>query len=354
MSNITVKQIASDLNLSIGTVYRSLNGTGRVSEKTRRLVIEYADSMGFKSNTVAQGLARRKNYHIVITIGDKPAKWWDSVLEGVEIAASELSEFGVKVSILRFSYAKETGPIGLLSLLKNEKVDGIILIPSPRNEIVKSIDYAVSHNIPIASINGDFQLKSKRLFYYGPDEDNAGGLAAELIGKFLNGTGNVLILGTDSSDNYRFAHREKGFFYTLYHDYPNIKVTDTLSFPHDNVSEHLKNYLSYSGHTPDAIYVTSATALSQVGNTLRELNLKGIRVVGHECLNNADSLLKDGWISALLCQETYAQGYNPIKLMYYHLLNGFVPDSFYFCNVNIIMKGNVALLSQNENGCGLK
>ena len=46
---MTIKDIAKELNLSIATVSKALNGATDISESTRKLICEYAESVQYRS-----------------------------------------------------------------------------------------------------------------------------------------------------------------------------------------------------------------------------------------------------------------------------------------------------------------
>ena len=54
--NITIYDIAQKCGVSIATVSRVLNGSSRVSEKTRARILEVMKDMGYKPNPFARGL----------------------------------------------------------------------------------------------------------------------------------------------------------------------------------------------------------------------------------------------------------------------------------------------------------
>ena len=57
---VTIYDIAARLGISTATVNRALTGKPRVKEQTRELVLKTAAEMGFKPNTLARSLARRR------------------------------------------------------------------------------------------------------------------------------------------------------------------------------------------------------------------------------------------------------------------------------------------------------
>lgn len=54
--NVTIYDIAKKCHVSIATVSRVLNGNSRVSEKTRRMVLDTMKDMGYTPNPFARGL----------------------------------------------------------------------------------------------------------------------------------------------------------------------------------------------------------------------------------------------------------------------------------------------------------
>ena len=363
MPKVTVQDIAEALNLSVGTIYRSLNNTGRVSEKTKKLVLDYANQVGFQPNAIAQGLAKRKKYHIVFLISKNFPDWWDSIYAGAEKAAQELSEFGVEVTYLRYALfdstcrmgtSHEIDPIGLLERIERNEVDGIILVPSIAREVMASLDLAKKKGIPVICINADAPLTSQRLCYYGPDEEQVGNIAGELMGKFVGAKGKILLLGIETNDFFRLALRKKGFFNQLCRYFPEVTVLQQCSFSTERFQDYLRDTLNEYGKELSGIYVYDSIALKHTASIVKELGLSNIIIIGHECLSGCRELIQEGWIHATLCQERFSQGYYPLKLMYDYLRSNIVPESRYYSNVNIVFRSNLDLQQKNERGCGFQ
>lgn len=63
---VTLKEIAQRCNVSVATVSNILNGKPKVSEETKKLVLEVVAETGYHPNYVAQGLRRQKTHTIGI------------------------------------------------------------------------------------------------------------------------------------------------------------------------------------------------------------------------------------------------------------------------------------------------
>ena len=66
ISIMNIVEFAKTLNLSIGTVSRALNDRAEVSPKTRRMVLEKAEELGFVRNSNARRLVTGRNFLIRI------------------------------------------------------------------------------------------------------------------------------------------------------------------------------------------------------------------------------------------------------------------------------------------------
>jgi LacI family transcriptional regulator len=67
---ITIKDIAKELGLSISTVSKALSDSYEISEKTKKLVNEYAEKNNYRPNPIANGIesvAYSKGYNVIIT-----------------------------------------------------------------------------------------------------------------------------------------------------------------------------------------------------------------------------------------------------------------------------------------------
>ncbi|RMF64629.1 MAG: LacI family transcriptional regulator, partial [Bacteroidetes bacterium] len=64
---VTIYDIAERSGVSIATVSRVFNNHARVSEATRRRVLEVAEALGYQPHASAQSLARRRT-HLVAAV----------------------------------------------------------------------------------------------------------------------------------------------------------------------------------------------------------------------------------------------------------------------------------------------
>ena len=61
---VTMMDIARDLKVSVVTVSKALRNQGKVSERTRRRVLQRAKQLNYQTNWVARSLVTRRTYTI--------------------------------------------------------------------------------------------------------------------------------------------------------------------------------------------------------------------------------------------------------------------------------------------------
>ncbi len=118
----SLKEIAEELHLSISTVSRAINNTGRISPETRRLVMDAVRKHNYAPNRVAQSL-RKKKTNIVGLIVPDIGDYFSEVIKGTE---SELSANNYSM-ILADSHEDPIKEANYIKLMHQSQVDGLIL-----------------------------------------------------------------------------------------------------------------------------------------------------------------------------------------------------------------------------------
>lgn len=128
---VTIDEIAKLSKVSTSTVSKALNGYAEISEKTRKRVMEVADSLGYMPNATAQSLVRKRSN----TVG---------VVYEVEYGLKNLFFSGVLESfrknveskgydILLLSHNTESG-LDYLRHCNSKNVDGVLIVSGGNNQ----------------------------------------------------------------------------------------------------------------------------------------------------------------------------------------------------------------------------
>lgn len=84
MGTVKLEDIARELDLSVSTVSRAINGKGRVGEKTRARVLEAVRRSDYRINDVARALRMKSARSIGIVVPDISNGFFASVIKGAQ------------------------------------------------------------------------------------------------------------------------------------------------------------------------------------------------------------------------------------------------------------------------------
>lgn len=144
---ITTKEIAKICGVSRTTVHRALNNTGRISEKTKRMILETAEKNGYRPDLLATGLAKGKTYYIGVVVMDVNNRYFSQMLSALEVEARDRGYF---INITLHQNDKDIEKEQLCKLA-DYHVDGIILSSVNKGEKYKT--FIESLNIPVVTID---------------------------------------------------------------------------------------------------------------------------------------------------------------------------------------------------------
>ena len=122
-NNITLKQLAQELNLSISTVSKALKDSYEINEKTIERVKALAKKYNYKPNKIALNLKNRQTKTIGVIIPNILNYFFAKVLLGIE---EEANKHGYQI-IICLSNNKFDKEVECLDLLSDGSVDGYIL-----------------------------------------------------------------------------------------------------------------------------------------------------------------------------------------------------------------------------------
>ncbi len=344
---MTTSEIAKRLGLSRGTVSRVLNNNPNVNEKTRKLVLEAVEKWNYVPNEAARALVMKKTRKIAFIVFSEPFFFWEQVQHGINTAANELRATGLVVDYYPTNILYPQEQLDLLQKLSKEDYDAFIVAPNDPWLMIEEIDRISDSGRPVLIINVDIPT-AKRICYVGSDYTESGQLAAEILAKSMQFSGNVAIL-TLKDQVVAIDQRVTGFRSEIA-KYKNINITSIHRFNRlaegvrDEVNRLLSSDLGITG-----IYV-SFGALEQTAESVRRLGLcNKVSVVGYDLSEEIYSYLKQGAITATISQEPLDQGYFSIKILYNLLYKDIPPFSSILYNKLEVIFANNAKKYLNES-----
>jgi LacI family repressor for deo operon, udp, cdd, tsx, nupC, and nupG len=118
----TIQDVARAANVSTATVSRALSLPGRVSEETRRTVIEAVERTGYAVNRTARNLRRKETGSIVVLVPNLGNPFFSQILAGIE---ARLARDGYNVLVADTKHP-DVQEDRLLDYLHVNRADGII------------------------------------------------------------------------------------------------------------------------------------------------------------------------------------------------------------------------------------
>lgn len=154
--NVTLKDIAKRLNLSITTISKVINNHEDISPETQKLVWDTIREMNYVPNFMAANLRRGRGRLVGLVLSDLSNPFFSSVLQGYE---DTLTKAGYQTIIFN-SYEDAAKELGAIRQITTLNFAGVLLDLAQNS--TQSIEELQTHNIPFVLI----------MRYNKPDEDN--------------------------------------------------------------------------------------------------------------------------------------------------------------------------------------
>lgn len=174
----TIYDISDRAGVSIATVSRVLNGSPKVSSKTKERVMQVIEECGYEPNAFARGLGTGSMKTIGLLCADVADLYLANAVSYLE---RELRRNGFDTVLNCTGYDYET-KVQCMRMMESRRVDAVILVGSQYIEnTAKKNQYIIdaSRNIPVMLLNG--YLKSENIYCNLSDDYSAFYDAASLL-----------------------------------------------------------------------------------------------------------------------------------------------------------------------------
>lgn len=151
---VTIYDVAKEANVSIATVSKVINKTGRISEKTKRRVLDVMKELDYQPNMLASALMGKQTKTIGLLIPDLANPFFSELARSIEDRGHELG-YNLVICSTDYQTDKENK---YLTLLKQKSVDGFILASGFEN--LDKVEELIKQEIPVAIVARDFPMFS--------------------------------------------------------------------------------------------------------------------------------------------------------------------------------------------------
>lgn len=282
-STITIKDVASEADVSISTVSRVLNNKPDVGDNTRKKILKIIDKLNYNPNNIARGLVMKKTNTIGLIIPDISNPFFPEVAKAIEDQAQKL---GYSVILFNTDNNLEREKKAV-DVLRGKQVDGLIVSLSLDNSNI--LEELKEKNYPVVQI--DRQALSNSYPLISIDNEESAYYIVEYIiknghQKIAHITGNLhTTTARDRLAGYKKALKDN-----------NIEINNKLIFE-GNYSQNsgyknMKKILKYKDR-PTAVFAANDITAAGVYKAIFEANLKipeDIAVAGHDDIDLATLL----------------------------------------------------------------
>ncbi|MCK3684442.1 LacI family DNA-binding transcriptional regulator [Maribellus sp. YY47] len=141
----SLKDLATELGVSISTVSRALKNHPDISPELTRKIQQLANERHYTPNPLAMGLLRQQTKMIGVIVPDINTHFYSSIISGIEKVAKEHGYF-IVISSSNESMQKE---IESVDNLLNSRVEGLIVCLSQETDEFSHFHKLIENEIPL-------------------------------------------------------------------------------------------------------------------------------------------------------------------------------------------------------------
>jgi LacI family transcriptional regulator len=343
-----IKEIATALDISIGTVDRALHARSGVSPKTRAKVLKAAEALNYKPNLAARNLKLNRRLQIAVHLPAQIGSFFNPLRDGIRAAAAAAHSPIVEIDFRTFPRLGD-GDAALLEQDLARKYDGIILTPGNPADIDPLIRRHTERGTAVLCVANDAP-RTDRLASISVDAMVSGGIAAEIFGRTLKEPGSV---GTITGNLSMLDHSEKlrGFAATLATLAPHLTLIPAIE-SHERPQEAYKATLDILNRKPrpSGLYISTANSLPVLRALEAQKLLGRVQLITTDLFPNLVSLLESGGILATLYQRPFTQGKIAFETLTNYLLEGVRPEPVTRLAPHIVLRSNLPLFLNRMSG----
>jgi len=311
----TIKEVADLAGVAVGTVSHVINGSVPVSESLKRKVHAAIRELDYHPNHVARSLKTSRTQTLGIIVPDMTIPYFPRVIRGAEASAREYGYSLIAVN----SDDNHARQKELLSLLRSQRVEGILLAVSAGPTPLAQISRIISAGIRLVCVD---RIPDRLPVDSVSVEDVS---AAELGIDHLIAMGHqriAIVTGPLTLKNER--QRLLGYHQSM--DRAKLQINPDLIWEGnilpDDVAVLCRNHLRDGSPHPDAIFATNGpTGLG----VLRALHDCGLRTPEDMALVTFDELTVDDLFQpavTTVIQPAYDIGYRAAQILLQRIETG--------------------------------
>ena len=344
--NVTLFDLANALQLSTATVHRALYDHASVRPATKARVRQMAKTLGYRPNLAARYLKSNRTFRVSVNTLQGTTSFWDEVRAGIADEARSLPVRNVELDFRTYPRLGEGEEEALAAALEGE-ADGIITFPTRPQALLQWMHHPKKSKIPVICVATDAP-NSGRQAVVSVDTRVSGSLAADLLGKFLRGSGEVAVTLSAMAIQ---EHEEKfrAFENTLRSLYPKMQLVEAIE-EHDIEAEAYDKCRRLFRERPNlaGIYVTTEASMPVLQAARDARMLDSLKVIATDLFPALVQEIRSGAVEAAIYQRPRTQGRMAFRLLQEFLMEGECSTSHLTLAPHLVMRGNLDFFLQHN------
>ena len=326
----TIKMIAEQAGVSIGTVDRVLHNRPYVKAEVRERVLRVMEELDYRPNQMASALATSGTARRLAVVQPE----WDPYVgeamdRGVARFREERRDYNLTVDIRSYKPGDTGACLKQMDRAVENGAQGIALCASDCGAVRAKLEDLKARRVSVVTFNSDIP-GGARLCYVGEDAHRAGRIAGEIAAKFLR-PGEPLLLVYAGPAYAGHKARADGFLERL-GELGFRREDCRIAATHNDYGETLEAVMAALEAEPDLRYVYMANlsvpacveAIRRCGRTGR------VRVLSHDSGPEIRQFLKEGLVDFTIDQNLVYQSYQSLDLLFRAVAERKQPEREFF------------------------
>ncbi len=303
MKRVTIHDVAETAGVSLATVDRVLNGRPGVRKVTIEKVKQAAETLNYKPDVFAAGLAKKRLYRFHFLIPNGPNAFMEDLSREAASHAVTMSGDRMHVHVEPIDAFDGHRVAGTLAVLDRSVCDGVAVVAPVFPEVQAAIDRLQDRGVPVVTLVSDHPSSTRRHFV-GIDNMAAGRTAGRLLGRFLPKRPAKIGLIAGSLGLRDHADRYAGCRQVIEADFPHLELLKVREGRDDNirnsdlVEKILKDHPDLAG-----LYNIGAGNRGTIAALRASGRAEDVVFIGHELTPYTCEALQANVLDAVIAQD---------------------------------------------------
>ena len=273
-----------------------------------------SSSSSSSGSATASASTAAKHYTIAYVPGATGVAFYDTLLSGMKAKAASLGMSVIYQGSPNFAPADQT-PI--VDAVCTKHPNALIVSPTDPVAMAPAINTCLSAGIPVITVDTGLSNTSQLTSAITTDNDQGGTIAAQYVGKALDGKGQVALMSLSPTATTQ-VERISSFEKEIKADYPGITIIPVQYTAQATSSSETVARAILAAHPQVKAFFGSAEPNAEgVAAALKALGLTGkVLNVGFDASPAEVTLLKSGGINATIAQPAAEEGADAAQFAY--------------------------------------